>query len=240
MRSLGVLIGLALVVTGCSTVDSADIKTSGMTADLLVKLPENADAVDVTASFRVGNLTYVELGSGENVEVSADGKREQLHRGKFAGATSYTGQLGVSKGSKISQVEINFALNRAGGNTSAPSSTVVLPEPVHLSQPFGGAKLSRRKDVQVSFASGPAQTLTWSGPCIQTGSLQIEPGRSSTTIAAGLIRATMPATPNSAGSDTCQVDFLLSRHTTGRIDGAFKDGTIVAVAQSIHQVVSAP
>ena len=234
MRSLGVLIGLALVVTGCSTVDSADIKTSGMTADLLVKLPENADAVDVTASFRVGNLTYVELGSGENVEVSAEGKREQLHRGKFAGATSYTGQLGVSKGSKV---EINLALNRAGGNTSAPSSTVVLPEPVHLSQPVGGTKLSRRKDVQVTFASGPAQTLTWSGPCIQTGSLEIEPGRSSTTIAAGLIRATTPA---SAGTDTCQVEFLLSRHTTGRIDGAFKDGTIVAVAQSTHQVVSAP
>ena len=53
MRALGVLVGLALVVTGCSTVDSADIRTSGMTADLLVKLPENAVAVDVTASFRV-------------------------------------------------------------------------------------------------------------------------------------------------------------------------------------------
>jgi hypothetical protein len=234
MRSLGVLIGLALVVSGCSTVDSADIRTSGMTADLLVKLPENAVAVDLTASFRVGNLTYVELGSGENVSVSAEGKTEELHRGKFAGATSYTGQLGVSKG------EVTFALKRDGDNASAPSSTVVLPEPVHLSQPFGGTKLSRGKAVQVTFASGPAQTLTWSGPCIQTGSLEIEAGRSSTTIAAGLIRATTPASPANSARDSCQIELLLSRHTTGKLDGAFKDGSIVAVAQSIHQVVSAP
>jgi hypothetical protein len=231
MRLLGVLVGLALVVTGCSTVDSADIRTSGMTADLLVKLPENAVAVDVTASFRVGNLTYVELGSGENVSVSAGGQTEELHRGKFAGATSYTGQLGVSRG------ELTFALKREGDNTSAPSSTIALPEPVHLSQPFGGAKLSRRKAVQVTLASGPAQTLTWSGPCIQTGSLEIEAGRSSATVAAGAILA---ATPASAGSDTCQVELLLSRHTTGKLDGAFKDGSVVAVAQSTHQVVSAP
>ncbi len=186
-----------------------------MTADLLVKLPENAIAVDVTASFRVGNLTYVELGSGEKVSVSAEGKTEELHRGKFAGATSYTGQLGVTRG------ELTFALKRDGDNTSAPSSTVALPEPVHLSQPSGGAKLSRRKAVQVTFASGPAQTLTWSGPCIQTGSLEIEAGRSSTTLAPHLILAASPA---SAGSSSCQVEFLLSRHTTGKLDGAFKDG----------------
>jgi hypothetical protein len=236
MRALALLFATVLVLVGCSTVDSNGIRTTGMTADLLVKLPENADSVDVTASFRVGTLTYVELDSKEKVTASADGQQETLHRGKFAGATSYTGQLKVA----APRTEITIDLERDDKNVSAPRSTVVLPEPVHLSAPFSGAKLSRRTAVQVTLASGPAQTLSWSGPCIETGSLEIEPGRSSITIAAGMIRAATPASPAAGASSTCEVQLLLTRHTTGKLDGAFKDGTIVAVAQSIHQVVSAP
>jgi len=234
MRPLAVLIVTALVLTGCSTVDSADIRTSGMTADLFVKLPEDANSVDVTASFRVGTLTYVELGGGEKVSASADGQNETLRRGKFAGATSYTGQLDATKPG----TEITFDLKRDGDNTSAPSSTVTLPEPVHLTAPAG--KLSRRATIQVTFASGPAQALTWTGPCIQTGSLEIEAGRSSATIAAGLIRAVAPASPGAGTSTTCQLTLTLTRRTTGKLDGAFKDGSVVAEAQSVRQAVSAP
>jgi hypothetical protein len=237
MRPLVVLFATVLVVAGCSTVDSNGISTTAMTADLLVKVPEDANAVDVTAAFRVGTLTYVELDSKEKVTASADGQQETLGRSKFAGTISYTGQLKVA----APRTEITISLQRDDANSSAPSSTVALPEPVHLSAPVGGTKLSRRQTIQVTFASGPAQTLTWTGPCIQTGSLEIEPGRSSTTIAAGLIRAATPASPSPRPvSSTCQIELTLTRHTTGKLDGAFKDGSITAVAQSIHQVVSAP
>jgi hypothetical protein len=237
MRPLVLLFATALVLAGCSTVDSNGISTTAMTADFLVKLPENASAVDVNASFRVGTLTYVELDGKEKVTASANGQQETLGRSKFAGAISYTGQLKVA----APRTEVTVELTRDDGNASAPDSTVALPEPVHLSAPFGGAKLSRRQTIQVTFASGPAQTLTWTGPCIQPGSLEIEPGRSSTTIAAGLIRAATTASPSPrSGSGTCQVALTLTRRTTGKLDGAFKDGSIAAVAQSIHQVVSAP
>jgi hypothetical protein len=237
MRPLAVLIVTALLVTGCSTVDSADIRTSGMTADLLVKLPEDASSVDVTASFRVGTLTYVELGGGEKVSASAGGQTEKLRRGKFAGATSYTGQLDV----KSPGTEITFDLQRDGDNASAPSSTVTLPEAVHYAAPANGTKLSRRAAVQVAFASGAAQVLTWAGQCVQSGNLEIEAGRSSATIASGLIRATTPASPATPGtSTTCQLTLTLTRRTTGKLDGAFKDGTVVAETQSVRQLVSAP
>ncbi|WP_112237372.1 hypothetical protein [Kribbella monticola] len=238
MRLLAVLLVTALVVTGCSTVDSADIRTSGMTADLLVELPESGQAAEVTASFRVGTLTYVELGSGEKVTVSAQGLTEELRRGKFAGATRYTGQLEATEPG----TEFTLDLERDGDNTSAPRSTVVLPESVHLVAPVAGARLSRRTAVQVRFASGPPQRLTWTGQCVQSGDLEIEAGRSAATIAAGLIRAipSTSASPRSGGSDSCQLTLTLTRRTTGKLDAAFKDGTVVAEAESVRQVVSEP
>ncbi|TDU83237.1 hypothetical protein EV138_5699 [Kribbella voronezhensis] len=238
MRLLAVLLVTALVVTGCSTVDSADIRTSGMTADLLVQLPENGHAAELTASFRVGTLTYVELSSGEKVTASAQGLTEELRRAKFAGATRYTGQLEAT----APGTEFTFTLERDGDNTSAPSSTVALPEPVHLAAPVAGAKLSRRTAVQVRVAGGPSQLLTWSGPCVQTGNLEIESGRSFATIAVGLIRAvpTASASPRSGDSGTCHLTLTLTRRTTGKLDGAFKNGTVVAEAQSVRQVVSMP
>jgi hypothetical protein len=62
-----------LVVAGSSTVDSKDIRTSGITADYVVTLPESTDAADVSASFRVGTLTFVDLGDGESIKASGGG-----------------------------------------------------------------------------------------------------------------------------------------------------------------------
>ena len=229
---------VALVLTGCSTVDSADIKTSGITAGLLVTMPEGANSVDVSASLRVGTLTFVELGGGEQLTATGDGKTVTLKRRKVAGATSYVGRLdGVSQPG----TEITFALQRDGDNKSAPSSTVTLPEPVQLTAPAAGTRFSRRADVDVRFTNGPPAVLTWAGQCIQSGSLELEAGRTSATISRGTVKAT--PTPPSAGtkaSDTCQVSLTLTRRTEGKLDQAFKNGVVAAESQSVRQVVSAP
>jgi hypothetical protein len=112
---------VVLVLTGCSTVESRDIRTSGITANLVVTLPEGTDAADVSASLRVGTLTFVELGDGEQTTASGGGKDVGLRHRRAAGVTDYSNRLDgvVAPGTEIT-VDL------------APRSTVRLPERVRL------------------------------------------------------------------------------------------------------------
>jgi hypothetical protein len=234
-------LAVVLAVTGCSTVESKDIRTSGMTANLTVTLPENADEANVSASLRVGTLTFVELGGGEEITAAGGGQTAKLDHHRAAGVTEYRNRLeGVTKAG----TEITFSLERDGDNASAPTSTVVLPERVRLVAPTAGTTYSRRTSIAVRFDSEPSRLpsiLTWAGECIQPGSLELEPGRTSATIARGSIKpaATTTATPK-ASTTTCQIDLTVTRRVEGTLDKAFKDGSIAAETQSVRRVVSAP
>jgi hypothetical protein len=234
---------IALALTGCSTVESKDIRTSGITAGLIVTLPEDTEAADVSASLRVGTLTFVELGDGEKITAAGGGHTVELKHHRAAGVTEYRNRL---DGVVAPGTEITFSLKRSGDNDSAPSSTVALPERVRLVAPAAGTTFSRRKDIAVRFDSEPSRLpsiLTWAGECIETGSLQLEPGRTSATIAAGSIKpaGTQPTTGTPAAKpSTCPINLTLTRRTEGKLDDAFKDGSIVAESQSVRQVVSAP
>ena len=237
------------LLTGCSTVDSADIRTSGMTAHLTVRMPENGSAAAVSGALQVGTLTFVELGDGETLTASGGGQTATLKRGRFGGSTSYRGQLdGVTKPG----TEIVFALQRAGEDDSAPRSTVTLPEPVRLTAPAAGTSYSRRSaDIGVRFtdrSEAPA-VLSWAGKCIETGSLQLEPGRTEATISRGSIkpkptspsRGSSPGPSTSAGAEeSCQITLTLTRRVEGTLDEAFKDGSVVAESQSTRQLTSTP
>lgn len=231
---------VVLVLTGCSTVDSKDIRTSGMTANLVVTLPEATDAADVSASLRVGSLTFVELGGGEEITASGGGKDVELKHHRAAGVTEYTNRL---DGVVTPGTEITFDLERGGDDDSAPKSTVKLPERVRLVAPAAGTTYSRRRDLVVRFESDPSQLptiLTWGGACVQEGSLDLEPGRTSATIARGSIKQ-LTTTPT-PGRDIsgCQVTLTLTRRTQGTLDSAFKDGSVIAESQSARVINSAP
>jgi hypothetical protein len=228
----------ALVLGGCSTVDSADIRTSGITADLTVTVLEGSTSAEVSGTLRVGTLTFVELGGGEKFTASGGGQSAVLKRRKVAGVTSYYGRL---EGVSAPGTEITFALQREGDNGSAPTSTVTLPEPVQFGRPAPGTRFSRRANLPVRFLSGPPAELAWAGHCIQPGSLQIEAGRTTATISRGSIQATTTSpSPGGTTSDTCQISLTLTRRTEGKLDGAFKDGFVTAESRSVRQVVSAP
>jgi hypothetical protein len=233
-------LAVVLTLTGCSTVESKDIRTSGMTANLLVTLPENADKADLNASLRVGTLTFVELGAGEDITATGGGQTAKLNHHRAAGVTNYSNGLA---GVTTAGTEITFSLKRDSDNASAPTSTVVLPERVRLVAPAAGTTYSRRADLAVRIDSEPSQQpsiLTWAGECIQPGSLQLEPGRTSATIARGSIRpAATTATPRGSSS-SCQIDLTLTRRVEGTLDKAFKDGSIAAESQSVRRIVSAP
>lgn len=238
-------LAVLLVLAGCSTVDSKDIRTSGMTATYVVTLPESTEAADVSASFRVGTLTFVELGDGESIKASGGGKDVGLKHHRAAGVTEYTGQL---DGVVDPGTEITFDLTRGSNDDAAPQSTVKLPERVRLVAPLAATTYSRRAAIPVRFESQPSETptvLTWAGQCVQTGSLQLEAGRTSASIPIGSIKpvAGTPSagtSPGNAQATTCPVDLTLTRRTEGTIDKAFKNGTITAESQSVRRITSAP
>ncbi|HEY3560403.1 MAG TPA: hypothetical protein VGL05_23220 [Kribbella sp.] len=232
---------MVLILAGCSTVQSKDIRTSGITATYVVTLPETTDVAAVSASYRVGTLTFVELGDGESVTSSGGGKDVKLKRHKAAGVTDYDGQL---DGVVAAGTEITFDLTRGDGNDSAPRSTVNLPERVKLTAPRTGTTYSRRAALPVRFESGPSDLpalVSWAGDCVQPGSLQLEPGRTSVSIPPGSIRpVTGTPTPGVKPSATCAVSVSLTRRTDGTLDKAFKDGSVTAQSESTRQITSAP
>ena len=240
MKRIAALAVVAVVLTGCSTVESKDIRTSGMTANLVVSLPEGTDAADVSASLRVGTLTFVELGSDESITASGGGKDVELKHHRAAGVTDYANRL---DGVVDPGTEIAFNLKRGGDDDSAPRSTVKLPERVHLVAPPAGATYSRRSAIAVRFDSAPSQLpsiLTWAGGCVQEGSLELEPGRTTATIPRGAIKQ-VTATPT-PGQDLsrCQVRLTVTRRTEGRLDPAFKNGSVTAESQSAREISSVP
>ncbi|NIK58322.1 hypothetical protein [Kribbella shirazensis] len=234
-------VALVLVLAGCSTVESKDIRTSGITADYVVTLPETDDVAKVSASYRVGKLTFVELGDGESVTSSGGGKNVRLERHRAAGATEYGGRL---DGVVAAGTEITFDLSRGKDDDSAPRSTVKLPERVRLTAPLAGTTYSRRSPIPVRVDSAPSElpsVLTWNGECIQTGSLELAPGRTSLSIPTGSIRpATETPTPGAKPTTTCPVDLTLTRRSEGTLDKAFKNGHITAESQSVRRITSTP
>ena len=70
--------------------------------------------------------------------------------------------------------------------------------------------------------------------------LQLEPGRTSATIARGSIKPSITSATPKAQSSTCQIDLTVTRRVEGTLDKAFKDGSIAAETQSVRRVGSAP
>lgn len=236
-RSLVLVTLAALVPAGCSTVYSADVKTNGLTADLLVTVPDGSTTAEVSATLRVGTMTFVELGGGEKITASGAGQSATLKRGKIAGATSYTGRL---EGAGKPGTDIIIALERDDENASAPVSVVRMPEPIRLTAPSAGARFSRRTDLVLRFAAGAGGLLRWAGPCVQGGSLTLEGGRTSATISAGSIRALGSPAVDAAATATCDLTLTLTRRIDGSLDHTFKDGFVAAETQTVRQVVSTP
>ena len=204
-----------------------------MTANLLVTLPENGDEADLTATLRVGTLTFVELGAAEEITAAGGGQTAKLEHRRAAGVTNYSNRLaGVTQAG----TEITFGLKRDGDNESAPTSTVVLPERVRLVAPAAGTTYSRRAAIAVRFDSEPSQLpsiLTWAGECIQPGSLRTGAGPD--------LGHDRPRVDQAGRHDSysgrlirdCQIDLTLTRRIEGTLDKAFKDGSIAAESQSV-------
>jgi hypothetical protein len=232
-RALPVLAGV-LAVTGCSTIQSSDLKTSGMQADFTV-ISDGSSTTELRASILANNTTYVDLASGDRLRFFA-GTKEASSQSKtnIAGIITYSSTFsGVNPGQ-----EFRVALERAN-DTSAPSSTVTLPPAAEITDPPANVATTRSADLTVRWDvgdSGDRIAIEADGNCIFNKKIDDLPNTGSYVIRAGTLESTGGSSPT-----TCTVNLEVSRVRRGTVDSAFgKGGAFTALQTRKVAISSAP
>jgi hypothetical protein len=228
-------------LTGCSSVDSREIRTGGVKAHVTVWVTDDAGDAEVAAGLTVGTLTFVDLNDGEKLTAKAGDVSDDLERRHLAGATDYHGRLsGVTEPG----TEVVVGWSRTSNDDSAPRSVVTLAERVSMTAPASGTAFSRKRDDIVvkleTKDTDEATVLTWTGACIATGSRDVPRGERTVRIPRGTIQRSTTTPSTGSVDDDCRAYLTVTRRRAGHVDSAFDGGQIVAESRSTRQIMSRP
>ena len=235
MTNLRLLWALALFIptfAACRTMDSGDLKTRGIVADLTVESNGSSTAVKAVLKTQSA-LTYVNLTEGDRISVSYRGREVSLRESNLAGAYRYTASLPAGLGGE----EVTFILLRPA-DESAPDSSCRLPEEFAFSgrlSPFSRSK----DDLTVSWSGGglnPAElaTVEFSGVCFHTFLKALPDNPGTYTLGAGKLKDR-----TTVGQD-CSVSVKVTVARTGKLDPAFGGGKAVCSQVRRTTVSSTP
>jgi hypothetical protein len=240
-------IGLAVAgIAACSSIESTDLETDGMRPIIVVNAAKDGSSTTVNATIGAGTLTTVDLDGSDVLTATSGDVSVDLDENALLGVYNYSGTLdGVGAPDDV----VTVALTRAEGKESAPSSTVSIPEPVDFAAPAAGASFSRTADIVVELqtaASDDDVTVSWTGDCIDTGSVTVPAGQNSVTIAAGTIVEQLDEEggegegegEGEAPTGTCQITLQATRSRAGTLDPAFGGGAITAQSVATRDVTS--
>jgi hypothetical protein len=199
----------------------------------------------VSATFNVGGSidTFVNLDSDESVVATTDadgGAPVTLSESGLLGLTSYNGDIvGKEPGTVVT---IN--LTRTNGNDNAPASTVTMTQALALTSPAAGGTVSRdNDDIEVTWtseASDEAVQVAWSGDCVDSGSVNVDPPGLTTTISKGTIKKRESSDADHPVADDCPLSLSITRTKAGTVDPAFGGGSITHSFSASVQLTSNP
>jgi hypothetical protein len=222
---------LALALAACSTVDSADLRTSGVNAHIRVDA-RSADS-EVSVSLSAGGLTSIELSEGDKLSVAGGGESARFDHHSLLGNHDYTAFLdGVTEPGE----EVEVTLKR--DDDPSTTSRVTLPEPIEASGPL---RASRSQDVllEVNDAAG-AIRVSWKGSCVASGTDEEYDEGEPVILPAGKLRPFQAEAGQPKPPKRCMITFTVSRVLTGSLDDEFKGGTIEAVRSTSVVIRSRP
>ena len=224
------LLAVLVLLCACSTVDSGDVRTSGIKATVLVTPGEEGSQVFVTLSS--GGNTSIELRGEDKLFATYEGDSDELDPDTFLSMHTYSGHVAASKPGE----EVVVSFERGSDDTDAPSSTVLLPGEVDIQSPEDGARVRRSRDLVLRLNHAPGTIrLTWHGPClIEAGaSLEFDEGQPLVVPARSFVHR--PGTRRS-----CSAYLVVTRTVRGTLDEAFKNGSISAQRSTTVQVRLVP
>jgi hypothetical protein len=221
------VLGSALASAGCEVTSSADMKTSGIDAEITVTANDGSKS-KVEAILLPGGdddpFNRIELNGGDALFGEADGERKELTGGTL-------GVYNADFATAALDTEFVISLDRAlDEDRDAPRSVGTLPSPFTLG-PLPKTVFSRGEDLVVEWApsgfSDP-MSIEIDGNCIASGSgrLSIASDTGSFTIPANQLEPF-----DSTKMDTCQATLTIKRLRHGSADDALNQESSVTLTQ---------
>ena len=235
MKRWGAVVAITLVV-GCAKVESEDVATSGVHADIRASA-DGSGSTQVRTTLRVGGATsntFLDLAGDDKLEVTQGETTQSPAREELLEAVSYVSSFPVD----AADTEFKVAFLRSIDD-GAPDSRVVLPAPFAITAPAAESTHSRVVDVTLEWspsAGGDAMTWIASGNCVQmrSGNIAGDPGL--LVLPAG----TFVAHENQTTA-TCEVTVTVHRTRGGTLDPNYGEGGNVRGEQVRRlEILSAP
>jgi hypothetical protein len=227
-----------LLLVGCAKgVDSTDVRTSGLYAEFSASSRGDGQ-VTVEARLRVGDsgsTTFAELDGEDRLVASLNGETRTMAKSDSSPNSPYRAVFVTSMGGPLT-----IAFLRGADDTSAPGSSIVLPNPfiprfVGIGQ---GDSVQRGQPISVAWDNVNTGSVYWQlqGSCIKPRSGSVVDG--GTLVVRGLDVEPNPqiydlTVPQTIRPDpSCDVGVGLKRGATGYIDPAFREGGSFQAVQS--------
>ena len=218
----------ALPAIACTeTVDSSDVKTSGVYADMSVVASGNGSS-EVSVGLKVGGSnsnTYLVMKNGDNLTAAVGTDTKTLSKsGNFYKTTFPV---------EAADTAFVVAFNRPPEDTSAPNSTMTLPAPFTIAGIAAGDVVSRATGFAATWtanADGDAMHWTLDGDCFfRKDHDMADTGGATIGLADFDVHQGDEAT-------TCNANFCVDRTRNGVLDPAFGEGGVIDSAQ--HRCVA--
>lgn len=220
------------LLSGCTSIDSSDIRTSGIRAAIEVKSKGGEDAPTVVASFFVGDslVDFVDLNDPDSVSVQAGEESKPLEERKLlGGAVEYVAELSAHE----PETEVLVSLARGEDDESAPNSKVTLTQGLTLTAPAAASAFSRLEDDLVvswnSEASEDPTSVELAGDCIQSQTAEVNSGQNTFTFAKGSILHRDAAEGDPPLPESCSATISVRRVREGSVDEAYEGGRMTHV-----------
>jgi len=217
-----------LLAIACSSIKSSDLETSGIYANYTVSTSDDMTG-SATAVLRAGDATsntFVQLEAGDAITAVTEAESVPLAEAAIGDLYSYIGAMtAIPAGTTVT-----FDFERAAG-TSAPASTVTMPDAFTLTGPVADTIYSRASDpIVVNWdpsASNDAVEVELEGNCIEDTTVAMEGDPGTYTFNVGSFDV-----PDGQEDTSCDGTVTVRRTRSGTLDAALTSGgTLLAVQQ---------
>ena len=216
---------LVALCAGCSTVDSSDVLTSGIHAEMSA-VSAGDGTTDVSATLYLGNpinLDFVDLTGDDELFAIHGTQEKKMSELILLNIVSHHASFPTDAEGEQFEVDL-----RRSVDNGAPSSTATLPAKFTLTGPT--AATSRSAAILLTWSpasSGDAMSWQATGDCIDLASGTLTGDTGSFSVAANTLTKRMAA----GTADTCMVTVSIRRSRAGDVDPAYGKGGYIAGAQ---------
>jgi hypothetical protein len=221
MTKLGLF---AFLLAGCTAVESDDILTSGMHADISARASGDG-TTQVSATLYLGNpinLNFVDLVGDDQLRASYGDEVQVMTETIILNIVGHTATFQGDNEDDEFVVELVRSID-----DGAPSSIATLPAPFEV-DPLA-ASVSRTEAVDLTWDNSSPDLMQWSasGDCIDSAGANVGTDEGGATIGP----STLQKRQGTQVADTCVVTVTVSRTRLGSLDPNYGEGGTVTGEQ---------